>query len=126
MKITKTQIDYLDRRLRELRNEKIKKAFPDSKGYSCLDLYKAIKSGEVKLKPTKDIKTDKEFSPNGYRACYISNLFDIEKFEEKYSEDFKARQEYADKLDKAMTDIMDKVVLSDLMIEEAVKEFMKL
>lgn len=126
MKITKTQIDYLDRRLRDLRNEKIKNAFPDSKGYSCMDLYKAIKSGEVKLKPAKDIKTDKEFSPNGYRACYISNLFDIEKFEEKYSEDFKARQEYADKLDKAMTDIMDKVVLSDLMIEEAVKEFMKL
>lgn len=126
MKITKTQIDYLNRRLRDIRDEKIKNAFPDAKGYSDMDLYIAIKTGEVKLKPAKDICISKEYSPSGYRCCYVTRLFNIEKFEEKYSEDFKARQEYADKLDKAMTDIMDKVVLSDLMIEEAVKEFMKL
>lgn len=126
MKITKTQIDYLNRRLRDLRDEKIKAAFPDAKGYSCLDVYKAIKSGEIKPKPVKDIRTEKEFSPNGYRSCWVGSLFDMEKFEEKYSIDFKARREYEDKLDKAITEIMDKVVLSDLMIEEAVKEFMKL
>lgn len=126
MKITKTQIDYLDRRLRDLRNEKLKNAFPEDKGYSDMDVYKAIKSGEIKLKPAKDINTSKEYSPSGYRCCYVTRIFDIEKFEEKYAEDRKARQEYVDKLDKAITDIMDKVVLSDLMIEEAVKEFMKL
>lgn len=33
---------------------------------------------------------------------------------------------YSDKLRKAKTEIMDKVVLSDLMIEEAVAEFKRL
>lgn len=39
---------------------------------------------------------------------------------------FVASTDYEDKLDKKMTEIMDKVVLSDLLIEEAVAEFKKM
>lgn len=127
MKITKTQIDYLRHRLQEIKSEKMKEFSKDiEKCWSDLDVAEAIKSGLIKMKAKKDLRTDNEYSKTGYRSCYITNIFDTSKFEEKYEINFKAQQVYEDKLDKKMTEIMDKVVLSDLLIEEAVSEFKKL
>lgn len=127
MKITKTQIDYLRHRLGEIKSDKIREFSKDmNKYWSDLDVAEAIKSGLIKMKSKKDLRTDNEYSKSGYRACYINNIFDTTKFEEKYAVNWKAQQEYEDKLDKKMTEIMDKVVLSDLLIEEAVAEFKKM
>lgn len=127
MKITKTQIDYLRQRLHDIKSDKLKEFSKDSvKYWSDLDVAEAIKSGLIKMKAKKDLRTDNEYSKIGYRCCNINNIFDTTKFEEKYNANWKAQQEYEDKLDKKMTEIMDKVVLSDLMIEEAVAEFKKL
>lgn len=127
MKITKTQIDYLRHRLQEIKSEKMKEFSKDvDKYWSDLDVAEAIKSGLIKMKAKKDLRADGEYSKLGYRSCYITNIFDTTKFEEKYAVNLKAQQEYEEKLDKKMTEIMDKVVLSDLLIEEAVAEFKKL
>lgn len=127
MKITKTQIDYLCNRLQEIKHEKKKEFSKDlDKYWSDLDVAEAIKSGLIKMKTKKDLRTEKEYSKTGYRGCYITDIFDTTKFEEKYAVNLKAQQEYEEKLDKKMTEIMDKVVLSDLLIEEAVAEFKKL
>lgn len=129
MKITKVQIDYLRNRLQDIKREKINEFSKDmniNKYWSDLDVAEAIKSGLIKMKSKKDLRTENEYSKGGYRACYIHNIFDTTKFEEKYAVNWKAQQEYEDKLEKKMTEIMDKVVLSDLLIEEAVAEFKKL
>ena len=127
MKITKTQIDYLRHRLQEIKYEKKKEFSKDlNKYWSDLDVAEAIKSGLIKMKPKKDLRTDNEYSKTGHHLCYITDIFDTTKFEEKYSVNLKAQLEYEEKLDKKMTEIMDKVVLSDLLIEEAVAEFKKL
>ena len=127
MKITKTQIDYLRNRLQEIKYEKKKEFSKDlDKYWSDLDVAEAIKSGLIKMKAKKDLRTDKEYSQTGHRLCYITDIFDTAKFEEKYAVNLKAQLEYEEKLDKKMTEIMDKVVLSDLLIEEAVAEFKKL
>ena len=127
MKITKTQIDYLRHRLQEIKYEKEKEYSKDlDKCWSDLDVAEAIKSGLIKMKPKKDLRDNKIYSKTGCHSCYITDIFDTTKFKEKYAVNLKAQQEYEEKLDKKMTEIMDKVVLSDLLIEEAVAEFKKL
>lgn len=126
MKITRTQINYLESRLRDIRSEKVnafQQAHKDH--YKWPELFDAIKSGKVKMKTKKDVETCESRRYYG-GSPYIEDFFDLSTFLEKYKENDQACTEYKEKLDKAITSIMDKVVLSDLMIEEAVKEFMKL
>lgn len=126
MKITKTQINYLRDRLREIKSEKIKKFREDlPESATLLDYYDAVKAGKVKLKSRKAVE---ERVRNFYRCCSpdLSDLFDVSYITDKTKANSEALEGYEAKLDKAMTEIMDKVVLSDLMIEEAVAEFKKL
>lgn len=125
MKITKTQIDYLRKRLNDIRDEKLKefsKSNPNTTDY--LDYYDAIKAGKVKLKPRKVVEDSS--CRNWHCTPDIKDLFDVSFVIKKFEEAENSYKNYRDKLDKAMTEIMDKVVLSDLMIEEAVAEFKKL
>ena len=126
MKITKTQIDYLRRRLRDIMDDKVQAfrntqaTYSDEERYA--DIYQAIKSGKLKLKPKSEVVKDARC----WDSPYLSQFYDLSQFNDKKQAYADTLDSYRDKLDKAMTDIMDKVVLSDLMIEEAVKEFMKL
>lgn len=126
MKITKTQIDYLRTRLRDIKADKIEEASSKAKtNFTSFDIYEAIKSGEVKLKAKKDIY-QRSYRANGYCNPDLKDFFDLSKFEDKSQAAQDVVEAYKEKLDKKMTEIMDKVVLSDLLIEEAVAEFKKL
>lgn len=126
MKITKTQIDYLRRRLEDIMDDKVRAfkktqaTYTDEERYA--DIYQAIKSGKLKLKPKAEVVKDARC----WDSPYLSQFYDLSQFHDKKQTCEDTLDNYRDKLDKAMTDIMDKVVLSDLMIEEAVKEFIKL
>ena len=126
MKITKTQIDYLRDRLCDIKADKIEEASSKAKtNFTSLDIYEAIKSGEVKLKAKKDIY-QRSYRANGYCKPDLKDFFDLSKFEDKSQAAQDVVEAYKEKLDKKMTEIMDKVVLSDLLIEEAVAEFKKM
>ena len=126
MKITKTQIDYLHNRLKDIRNEKVaafKQAQP-APDFTAkwTQIYKDIKDGKVSMYSLKD------FLGNIRSWCNpdIKDLFNLKKIDEDFEKKEQIIQDYTDKLDKKMTEIMDKVVLSDLLIEEAVAEFKKM
>lgn len=126
MKITKTQIDYLRRRLADIMDDKVRAFrktqanYTDEERYA--DIYQAIKSGKLKLKPKAEVVKEARC----WDSPYLSQFYDLSQFHDKKKAYEDTLEFYKDKLDKAKTEIMDKVVLSDLMIDEAVKEFMKL
>lgn len=72
--------------------------------------------------------TLKEFLTNIRSWCSpdIKDMFNLKKLDEDFEKKEQIIQDYTDKLGKKMTEIMDKVVLSDLLIEEAVAEFKKM
>ena len=126
MKITKTQINYLDNRLEDIMRQKIadfKKKFPEqTTAQKWEDIYKGIKSGKIPMYPLKEFITNVK----GWCSPDVKDMFDLSRYEKAAKEQEDSINEYSDKLRKAKTEIMDKVVLSDLMIEEAVAEFKKL
>lgn len=126
MKITKTQIDYLDRRLTDILRDKLsvfQKANPKQTDDQYWEaIYTGIKSGKIKLRSKKEVMSIE----SKWHTPSLSNLFDLSSVEDTNKDIVKLYDEYENKLRKAKTEIMDKVVLSDLMIEEAVAEFKKL
>lgn len=126
MKITKTQINYLDNRLDDIMRQKItdfKKKFPEQTfTQKWEEIYKGIKAGKVSMLSLKEFMSNIK----GWCSPDIKDMFDLSKYENAAKEQEELINEYSDKLRKAKTEIMDKVVLSDLMIEEAVEEFKKM
>lgn len=126
MKITKTQINYLDNRLDDIMRQKITdftKKFPEQTTNQKWEyIYKGIKAGKISMYSLKEFMSNVRgwYNPN------IKDMFDLSKYENAAKEQEELINEYSDKLRKAKTEIMDKVVLSDLLIEEAVSEFKKL
>lgn len=126
MKITKTQIDYLRNRLDEIKDEKIRALSKKTKvEVTSFDVYEALKSGEIKLKAKKDIYS-RTWTAGSYYNPDLEDFFDLSKYKEKFKDNGDIVDAYRDRLNKKMTEIMDKVVLSDLLIEEAVAEFKKM
>lgn len=126
MKITKTQIDYLDRRLSDILRDKVKafeKAVPEETNEERWGkIYDGIKSGKIKMYSKREVMAHE----SNWCTPSLNTLFDLSSVEDANKDIQKLHNEYEDKLRKAKTEIMDKVVLSDLMIEEAVAEFKKL
>lgn len=124
MKITKTQIDYLDRRLSDIFDDKIRAFITAQGAYTSeqkfTDIYTAIKTGKIKLKPKAEVMKNVSKWPE------LRDFFDLSSIDKKAYDLDEALDDYRDKLRKAKTEIMDKVVLSDLLIEEAVAEFKKM
>lgn len=126
MKITKTQIDYLRNRLDDIKDEKIRELSKKTKvEITSHAVYEALKSGEIKLKAKKDVYM-RTWSAGSYYNPDLEDFFDLSKYKEKYKGNEDVVEAYRDSLNKKMTEIMDKVVLSDLLIEEAVAEFKKM
>lgn len=115
-RITKVQKDYLERRLGDIKREKMcayvaKHKEPDP--LTDEQIYKGIKKGTIKLKAMSDILAS--------RYCHsIFDWFDIGDTQDAWR---KAKNEYSDSLDKRITAIMDRVVLASLDIEAAIEEF---
>lgn len=126
MKITKTQINYLDNRLDDIMRQKItdfKKKFPEqTTTQKWEDIYKGIKAGKISMFSLEEFMSN----VRGWCSPDIKDMFDLSKYENAAKEQEDLINDYSDRLRKAKTEIMDKVVLSDLMIEEAVEEFKKL
>ena len=126
MKITKTQINYLDNRLDDIMRQKIadfKKKFPEqTTTQKWEDIYKGIKAGKISMFSLKEFMSNVK----GWCSPDIKDMFDLSKYENAAKEQEELINDYSDRLRKAKTEIMDKVVLSDLMIEEAVEEFKKM
>lgn len=117
-RITKVQKDYLERRLDEIKRDKMTAYVAKNKEPSIMSdeqIYKGIKKGTIKLKSMPEVLSS--------RYCHsIYDWFDIE---DKRDEWRKAKEEYSESLDKRITTIMDSVVLASLDIEAAIAEFKK-
>lgn len=117
-RITKVQKDYLERRLDEIKRDKMTAYVAKHKEPSDLtreQIYKGIKKGTIKLKPMSEV-----LSRCHYNGVY--DWFDIEDTRAAWRE---AKLEYSESLDKRITAIMDSVVLASLDIESAIEEFKK-
>lgn len=116
-RITKVQKDYLERRLYDIKIDKMRDYMAKHKEPAELSdeqLYKGIKKGTIKLKPLIEILE------RGYHS--ISNWFDVPDTQKEWR---KAKDEYEESLVKRITAIMDRVVLASLDIEAAIEEFKK-
>lgn len=121
-KITKVQKDYLEQRLREIKGEKMRawsEANPEPEhNNDYKEIYKGIKNGTVKLKPWKE-------SMSYHYNTSIFDWFDTDtKQAHKKWKD--SRDAYENTLLKFQTNLMDKVILSSLDIDAAIKEFKSL
>lgn len=117
-RITKVQKDYLERRLGQIKSEKMTAYVAKHKEPTDLtdeQIYKGIKKGTIKLKPMSEVLSS--------RYCHsIYDWFDIEDTRAAWRE---AKNEYSESLDKRITAIMDSVVLASLDIEAAIEAFKK-
>lgn len=129
--ITKFQTQYLQDRLNQIKREKVSKFIVDNKVEKCSLFqyyYDLIKAGKLKLKSAKEFKYTLE---NTYHCSPdIVDLFDCTEARKNFDKDEEAydkkRKDYEDKLEKAITSIVDSVVLQGLGIDEAIARFMKL
>lgn len=125
--ITKYQVQYLKDRLNDIKREKVKNFVDKNKleqPVKSLVIYDLIKEGKIKLKARKDVRE------NSYYSINLDDLFDLESFDKAYK---KAREEldskkeaYENKLEEAITNILDSVVLRGLDVQEAVAKFEKM
>lgn len=117
-RITKVQKDYLERRLDDIKRDKMTAYTAKHKEPEPLtdeQIYKGIKKGTIKLKPLADVLSS--------RFCHsIYDWFDIGDTRDEWRE---AKNEYSESLDKRITAIMDSVVLASLDIEAAIEAFKK-
>lgn len=117
-RITKVQKDYLERRLGDIKREKMCAYVAKHKEPEPLSdeqIYKGIKKGTIKLKSMAEVLSN--------RYCHsVYDWFDIVNGRDEWRN---AKEEYSQSLDKRITAIMDRVVLSSLDIEAAIEEFKK-
>lgn len=116
-RITKVQKDYLERRLYDIKRDKMTAYTAKHKEPAELSdeqLYKGIKKGTIKLKPLAEVLE------RGYYG--IDRWFDVPDTRKEWR---KAKEEYEESLNKRITAIMDRVVLASLDIEAAIEEFKK-
>lgn len=117
-RITKVQKDYLERRLDEIKRDKMTAYIAKHKepaDISDEQIYKGIKKGTIKLKPMLEVLS----------RCHFHSVYDWFDIEDPRDEWRKAKNEYSESLDKRITAIMDSVVLASLDIEAAIAEFKK-
>lgn len=117
-RITKVQKDYLERRLGEIKRDKMTAYVAKHKEPEPLtdeQIYKGIKKGTIKLKPMAYVLA----------RCHFHSIYDWFDIGDTRDEWRNAKEEYSKSLDKRITAIMDRVVLSSLDIEAAIEEFKK-
>lgn len=129
MKLSKTQIHYLEDKLERVVADK-NKEYRNSLDIQSLDkeILKRLKTNEVKLLPKSEILNkiaDKIL--NGYysNSIYIYELIskeDKEIIENKLNEKQQLANKYGVKLQEVKRNILDKIVLEGVDVETALKE----
>ena len=132
MGLTKTQINYLENKLDRAVSDKVDKFKQELGEGKSSDKVIAdrLQSGEIKLLPSKEIlkKIREKASNNSYyynTNLYVNELIsneDREKIEAEVRSRDKKINDYRDKLYKAKTNALDKIVLEGVDVETALAE----
>lgn len=129
MKLTKTQIHYLENKLDRVVSEK-KSAYVNSLNIQSLDkeILKRLKANEIKLLPKAEIlnKIADKIS-NGYysSSIYIYELIgkdDKERIETEIQEKQDLINKYTSRLQEVKSNMLDKIVLEGVDLETALAE----
>lgn len=134
MKLTKTQISYLENKIDRVVSEK-RNEFAKKMGDTSLDkeILKRLQSNKVKLLPKAEILSKFE-EKIGKTSCYCTSLYiyelinkeDKEKIENEIKERKNMIDDYANKLYATKSNILDKIVLEGVNVETALAEFDKI
>lgn len=131
-KLTKTQINYLENKLNRVVNDKVQ-AFQNEFGkdeQSDRVIIDELVAGNIKLLPKSEIikiLATKRKS-NGYYyniSLYVNEIIsqeDKERIENEVNSRDKKINEFRDKLNKAKTNVLDKIVLEGIDVETAIAE----
>lgn len=135
-KLTKTQIYYLENKLNRVVNDKVQE-FKNGIGEgenSDKVIIDELVAGNIKLLPKTEIikilKT-KRTSSGYYRniSLYVNEIIsqeDKERIENEVNSRDNKINEFRDKLNKAKTNVLDKIVLEGIDVETAIAELNKI
>ena len=132
MALTKTQINYLENKLNRAVSDKVdafKQQLGESKSSDEVIFDKLI-SGEIKMLSSKELikKLKEKYSNNSYyysKRFYVNELIsekDKERIESEVDQREQKINEFRDKLNKAKTNALDKIVLEGIDFETAIAE----
>ena len=132
MALTKTQINYLENKLNRAVSDKVdafKQQLGESKSSDEVIFDKLI-SGEIKMLSSKELikKLKEKYSNNSYyysKSFYVNELIsekDKERIESEVDQREQKINEFRDKLNKAKTNALDKIVLEGIDFETAIAE----
>ena len=131
-KLTKTQINYLENKLNRVVNDKVQ-AFQNEFGEdknSDRVIIDELVAGNIKLLPKSEIikilQTKRKSDGYYYNILlYVNEIVsqeDKERIENEVNSRDKKINEFRDKLNKAKTNILDKIVLEGIDVETAIAE----
>lgn len=135
-KLTKTQINYLENKLNRVVNDKVqefKNGIGEGENYDKVIIDELV-AGNIKLLPKTEIikilKT-KRTSSGYYRniSLYVNEIIsqeDKERIENEVNSRDNKINEFRDKLNKAKTNVLDKIVLEGIDVETAIAELNKI
>lgn len=129
MRLTKTQIHYLENKLDRVVSEK-KNAYLNSLNIQSLDkeILKRLKSNEIKLLPKAEIlnqfadKIEKGYYSNSIYIYELINKDDKERIETEINEKNELVDKYTNKLREVKRNMLDKIVLEGVDVETALAE----
>ena len=132
MALTKTQINYLENKLSRAVSDKVdtfKQQLGESKSSDEVIFNKLI-SGEIKMLSSKELikKLKEKYSNNSYyynKNFYVNEMIsekDRERIESEVNQREHKINEFRDKLNKAKTNALDKIVLEGIDFETAIAE----
>ena len=131
-KLTKTQINYLEDKLNRVVQDKVQ-AFQNELGKnenSDRVIIDELVSGNIKLLPKSEIikilKTKRTSNSYYYNiSLYVNEIIsqeDKERIENEVNSRDTKINEFRDKLNKAKTNVLDKIVLEGIDVETAIAE----
>lgn len=118
--MTKTQREYLEKRIREIHDDKLRQfdeklqAAGTPRKVSNEDIWELIASKKFKMHP-------KEHIHNTYRP-YITQMVDITPLEKRCEKAQKAYDDYAKALQSRIKRVMDEAILGETNLSEALDQ----
>lgn len=113
-KLTKLQLDYLKDKLKKIADDKMQYIIEPE----YIDNTKKIKLIADKKVELKSLKAQLKLST----YSYWYDVYDFTKYESNYNKEYEVYNKKLQKISDCTTRILDKVILSGLDIEEALKE----
>ena len=130
--LTKTQINYLENKLQRVVDDKVqefKKELGEGKNSDRVIIDELV-AGRIKLLPKSEIikKLKEKVNYNGYyynTSMYVNEMVsqeDKERIENEVNQRDSQFNEFRDRLIKAKTNALDKIVLEGVDVESAIAE----